>query len=474
MEKKPTKRKPQMLENEALVKAAGYKIVYHPYGAALDVFTMRDEEILMAGPAGTGKSRALLEKVHLVLSKYAGSRFFMSRKTRESMGQSCMFTFEKLVLKPQDKVHHHKQDQCYYYPNGSVLATVGLDNPEKIKSTEWDGGYIQEATEVLEHDWEMCTSRLRAGVVPFQQLLADCNPDRPTHWLKRRCDTGKTKMLHSKHEDNPQYYNHKTGLWTAKGVTYRGKLDRLTGVRRSRLFLGLWVAAEGLVYEQWNPEVQRVTRAQLPSGWESWPHYWVIDFGFKHPFCWQDWIEDPETGKLYRLHEVYHTKILVEDHAKFIKEHVNGRYVPRAVICDHDAEGRATFERHSGFLTIAAYKTISAGVEAVQKRFSPNWNDSGGPGMYFVHDALLHKPDPDLVDESSPTCTEEELEGYVWDVKNNEKANSRKDEIPIDKDNHGCDDVRYLAAFIDGLAIDPQDVEEEVALNEDSETISIY
>ena len=45
----------KLLENDAIVKATGYHIKYHPKGAAKTLFESRDEELLMAGPAGTGK-----------------------------------------------------------------------------------------------------------------------------------------------------------------------------------------------------------------------------------------------------------------------------------------------------------------------------------------------------------------------------------------------------------------------------------
>lgn len=34
---------------------------YEPFGAAKDVWTDRSDEVLLSGPAGTGKSRACLE-----------------------------------------------------------------------------------------------------------------------------------------------------------------------------------------------------------------------------------------------------------------------------------------------------------------------------------------------------------------------------------------------------------------------------
>lgn len=446
-----------LLENDVLFRASGVKFRYHPRGAARVVFTDKSDEILLAGPAGTGKSLAALHKLHLVMSKYPGAKAFMARKTRNSMTDSCMATFDRHVLKPPDKVHFHKQDQHYNYPNGSVIAVVGLDNPEKIKSTDWDMGYVQEVTECLENDWEICTTRLRNWVMPYQQMLADCNPDKPTHWVKRRCDQGLTKLMNSYHKDNPRLWNEVEQTWTPEGLQYIAKLDRLTGVRRSRLFEGKWVAAEGLVYPEWNEEVHLVNFKDLPDGWDLWPHYWSIDWGFVHPLVWQDWVEHPVTGELYRVRELYHTKMLVEDAARIIMELTQNLYQPRAIICDHDAGDRATFERHTGYLTLPAYKSIQPGIQAVQKRLQPH-PETHRPRLFLVRDAEVML-DKELREAGKPTNTEMEMDGYVWDENLNRLVNSKKDELPVDKDNHGTDAKRYLVAFVDSLADDPEEFE---------------
>jgi hypothetical protein len=49
------------------------------------------------------------------------------------------------------------------------------------------------------------------------------------------------------------------------------------------------------------------------------------------------------------------------------------------------------------------------------------------------------------VEQKKPGCTEEEIDGYIWDLANNRK----KGEEPVDKDNHGLDALRYLVAHCD-------------------------
>jgi PBSX family phage terminase large subunit len=459
------------LDDDVLVEAVDHKITYEPWGASKEVFHDRSDEILIVGPKGTGKSLGALQKVHLVLSKYPGSKGFMSRKTRTSMTNSCIDMFDKMVLKPPDKVHFHKQDQQYNYPNKSMLAVIGLDNVERLNSSEWDIGYMQECTEATENDWEICTACIRHGVVPYQQMIGDCNPDKPTHWMKTRIKKGLTVEYKSLHTDNPKFFNRNTQQWTIEGVRYINKLRRLTGVRFKRLFLGEWAAAEGIVFESFDAEIHVINLKDMPDGWEEWAHYWSFDFGHTHPIVWQDWYESPK-GDLYLVREFYHTRTLVEDLAQLLLEINHGLPMPRAVVCDHDPGDRARLETHLKIITLAAYKSIQPGIQAVEARLRNTKEAGNKPGIYFVREALI-KEDESLKDAGSPTSTIAEIDGYVWDLKVNALVNSKKDEIPLDKDNHGMDAMRYMVAFIDNLADDPQE-EEGTMYFEDEVFMGLY
>jgi len=76
---------------------------YQPIGAALTAFYSRAPEVLLSGPARTGKSRALLKLMHLRASKYPGSRHLIARKTRASLSESGLVTFEEKVLPPNSR-----------------------------------------------------------------------------------------------------------------------------------------------------------------------------------------------------------------------------------------------------------------------------------------------------------------------------------------------------------------------------------
>lgn len=416
-------------------------VTFAPHGDARRLLECRDHEILIEGPAGTGKSYACLWKVHLMALKYAGMRALMVRKTLTSLTSSALVTYTTRVLDSGafgvrffggSKVRPAQ----FEYRNGSVVVVGGMDKPEKVMSSEYDAAYVNEATELTEADWEAITTRLRYGMMPYQQLIADCNPDAPTHWLNQRCEQGKTTRFRSHHVDNPLLWD--GASWTEQGADYMARLGALTGVRRLRLLDGVWAAAEGIVYDGFSPEVHVIDHFDIP---DDWPRYWVIDFGYVHPFVWQAWAEGPD-GALYRYREIYRTERLVADHAQTIRRVTRGEPRPVAIITDHDAEDRATLDRALGMATTPAFKSISPGIQAVAERLRAT--GEAPARLFFLRESLVEE-DPVLRSKAKPTRTEEEFASYIWDTR----LGRRKGEDPLKEDDHGMDATRYLVAYVD-------------------------
>src|SRR5262245_49043147 len=67
------------------------------HGGVAEGFNSRAEEVLQAGPAGTGKTLANLLRVYWVCRKYPGARALIVRKTRESLTESVLVTWERDV-----------------------------------------------------------------------------------------------------------------------------------------------------------------------------------------------------------------------------------------------------------------------------------------------------------------------------------------------------------------------------------------
>jgi phage terminase large subunit len=367
-----------------------------------------------------------------------------------------MVTFEQKVLHPAQGVRFVSSQQRYIYPNGSIIAVGGMDKASKVLSSEWDCIFCQESNELDESDWEMCSMRLRNGRIPLQQIVGDVNPGAPNHWIKQREQAKRLLLLETYHEDNPVLFDRRGNI-TPEGAAYLARLDQLTGVRYLRYRKGLWCSADGMVYEQdWNPKIHLINRFEMKRTWRRWLS---IDFGFSNPFVCQWWAMDDD-NRLYRYREIYHTKKLVEDHAKDIAIasgwfHLlppnHEKYKPRpadwadplpqAIICDTDAEDRRTLERHLGLNTTAAKKTVSDGIQAVASRLRPAGD--GKPRLMFLRDSLVER-DRDLAESKKPTCFEEEVESYVW----KQGSNGPKEE-PVKENDHACDACRYMISHIE-------------------------
>lgn len=421
---------------------------YEPRGAAAHLFRCRTPEVILSGPAGTGKSTAALYRIHLACLTHPGIRVLLARKTAVSLGSTTLVTFEKKVAHTALQAGllrwyggSPREAASYKYNNDSIIVVAGMDRPEKVLSSEYDLIFVDEATELTETDWETLATRLRNGRLPWQQQIACCNPGPPTHWLKARADRGQATILHSTHHDNPYLYN-TDGTLTERGTDYMTKLDALTGVRRHRLRDGHWAAAEGLIYEQFNPNTHIIDPFPIPATWQR---IWAIDFGYTNPFVWQNWAQDPD-GRLYLVQEIYRTQTIVTDHVNTILNTVAPGGIwnqpkPWRIICDHDAEDRATFERASSLHTIAAKKTVSDGIQAVQSRLRVQGD--GKPRLFFFRNALI-ETDNTLVEAHKPTCTVDEISGYVWDT-----TGKTPKEAPLKKDDHGMDACRYIVAEMD-------------------------
>lgn len=439
---------------------------YRPRGRLQDAWSCHDREVMTDGPAGTGKSRMWLDRVYQLAQKYPGSRHLVCRKTRESLTESALVTFEQKVLPPFTPWamnQMRKVRQAYLLPNASTIVVGGLDKPEKLFSTEYDTIYVQEATELMEEEWELFLRSLRNGKMPYQQIVGDCNPGPPSHWIKQRSNAGSLRLFQSRHEDNPELWDDRAGTWTQKGREYLEILDALTGVRYKRLRLGLWVAAENVVYAEYDPAIHMVDEQDIPK---EWTRYRAIDFGFTNPFVCQWWAEDPD-GRLYRYRELYGSQRLVRDWAHDIYELSEGERI-QATITDHDVEGRSNLERHMTHpaaycpelkhpapdntkyktfsMTVAATKDVEEGIEAVAIRLRPAAD--GKPRLFLMRGALV-KRDTLLEDRKRPTCTEEEIEAYTWDQAKSQKYGEVILEEPLKKDDHGVDAARYMVMYLD-------------------------
>lgn len=430
---------------DALPLAAAYlsKRASRPYvvptfrGAALEAQAITAHEWMLAGPAETGKTFSGLYRLDSELRATPGATAVIVRRVRADMNATVLQTWRRVTaIRGGVEVYGGEEAKFYTYSNGSRVYVAGLDRPGSALSSERDFIYVNQAEEVDVDGWETLATRStgRGAVTKTPMLFGDCNPGPPTHWIVNRPTL---RVIQSVHRDNPTLYD-ETGAITEQGTRTMAVLESLTGVRRERLFLGKWVAAEGTVYG-FDRARHLVPAFEIPKDWRR---FRSVDFGYTNPFVCQWWAIDPD-GRAYLYREIYRTQQLVEDHAREIKR-LTGTERIEATLADHDAEDRATLARH-GVSTLPAFKAVSVGIQGVQTRLAAAGD--GKPRLFVLEGALVER-DEALHAAKKPCSTADEFEVYSWPKGADGKALK---EEPVKAFDHGMDAMRYFVAHIDGL-----------------------
>ena len=226
---------------------------YRPTGNNYRVWESRAFELLVDGPAGTGKTRGLCELSWVAAAKYAGCRIGWAMQQRVDMTETVLQTFEDevvpaghSVLRGPSRAHRSK----YTLTNGSEIVLVGLDEVQRTRGLQLDWVLEFEATNIRLQDHEMLIRCLRHGVIPHARMICDTNPGGPAHWLLDRVRSGKMHRISITHKDNPRYWDADANDWTPEGRAYvLDRLSHFTGVLYKRMVEGLWVAEEGSVFD---------------------------------------------------------------------------------------------------------------------------------------------------------------------------------------------------------------------------------
>lgn len=247
------------------------EVPYSLYGGVREAVFCRDREVILSGPAETGKTLGLLWKIDALAHRYKNASLVITRKTLASTFSTVLVTFQKKILQDGSGVTAYggEKPQWFDYPSGSRIWITGMDKSSKILSADHDLVYVNQVEELGLPDWEILTTRTtgRAGNMPFSQTVGDCNPAAPTHWIRSRAQSGALTLIESTHRDNPMLFDPVTKEITAQGLRTFQTLDALTGARYMRLRKGLWAAPEGAIYDVFDEEQHKVKSFPIPPLW---------------------------------------------------------------------------------------------------------------------------------------------------------------------------------------------------------------
>lgn len=157
--------------------------------AFLPLFADEHRYLVLKGGGGSGKSIFAGRKVLERVTSEPGHRWLVCRKVARTLRESC---FKQLLgqlaeLYPDSGYKANKSDLVISFRNGSEIIFAGLDDAEKLKSIyNITGIWIEEASELLESDFNQLDIRLRGRTREYQQIILSFNPVSIRHWLKKR------------------------------------------------------------------------------------------------------------------------------------------------------------------------------------------------------------------------------------------------------------------------------------------------
>ena len=372
---------------------------------------------IVFGGASSGKSYALAQRA--VLDVLGGEHnYLVVRNVARTLRQSCFNEIAKAIAEFGVSRYFaiNKSDMVITCRlNRKQILFAGLDDTEKIKSiTPQDGVitdvWVEEATECERNAVKQLDKRLRGRSSVTKRLTLSFNPIIQTHWIYEEyfsiwlddstyveSDDLNLSILKTIYKDN--------GFLEADDVY---ALENESDDYYYQVYtLGNWGTLSGTIFTNWRVE----DFSELEQTFDTFRH--GVDWGFgTDPFAYVKLHFDRTRNRLYVVDEVCAVGLLNSEAAKQIAPLVGHDQV----VCD-SAEPKSVAE----FLTLG----INA-ASAVK-----------GPGS--VEFGIKKLQGLDIIIHPRCQCTKNEFMTYKY--KQDKNGNSLP--IPLDKNNHCIDAIRY-------------------------------
>jgi len=250
--------------------------------------------------------------------------------------------------------------------------------------------------------------------VPGSRLWFNCNPEGPQHWFYlewiQKAQARKALRLHFTMADNPTL-----------SPRIRARYERAySGVFYRRFVLGEWTAAQGLVYDFFDPARDA---PDAPAGpFTEWRI--SVDYGTSNPSSFGLWGQ--YGGAWYRVNEYYYDSRKAgrqKTDAEYADDLVNlaGGRVIRRIIADPSAASFIEALRQRGFHVVKANNAVADGIRVT---------------------ADLLRTGQIRICRNCGDCLRE-IGLYCWDEQ------GRKD-APRKEHDHAMDEMRYFAMDLAG------------------------
>ncbi len=309
----------------------------------------RDKEILVSyGGAGSGKSFSTAQHTILRALEENNKRILITRKTLPALRVSCLQLIKDLLSEYEIHYELNKSELEMKVGNNQILFK-SLDNPEKIKSSEFNYIWAEEATELTHQDYLQLRLRLRRKNELKNQLIMTLNPIDQFHWIR-------TKVLDTPSEDMASFQsNYKMNPFLSR--EYIEQLEGLAEIDENyyRVYaLGEWGVLQNLIYSNWD------VVDKLPDNYDE--IVYGLDFGYIHPTALIEVRIKENEAWVREL--IYQTHLTNNDLIELMKSKVDRH----AIIYADSAEPQRIQEIYrAGFNIYPAEKSVSFGINRVKQ-----------------------------------------------------------------------------------------------------------
>lgn len=405
--------------------------------------------VIADGAIRSGKTLSMsLSFCMWAMCSFKGQNFAMCGKTIGSFRRNVLFWL-KIMLKSRGyKVTEHRADNLlviekngnenYFY----IFGGKDERSQDLIQGITLAGVFFDEVALMPESFVNQATGRCS---VKGSKFWFNCNPDGPYHWFKVNWidkSTGyigqeeaeKRKKKAVEEGKNPGLkdllYLHFTmddnlSLGEEIKARYRGMY---VGVFYERYILGLWAAAEGIIYDMFSKTAHVRDIRDFFQILVSGKRYVSCDYGTQNATVFLLWNKGTD-GHWYCIREYYYSgrdkgkQKTDSEYADDLKEWLDGTSI-RAVIVDPSAASFIAELRKRKYKVLKADNDVLDGIRLV--------------GM-LLNLGLLGFA-------SSCTETLKEFASYIWDEKGLETGEDR----PVKQHDHCMDAVRYFCSTVIG------------------------
>ncbi|MGV3267043.1 PBSX family phage terminase large subunit [Cytobacillus pseudoceanisediminis] len=330
-----------------------------------DCFIKEKPKILAAsGAKRAGKTFVLILLFLMLIARFEGKglSFIVGGSTQASIRRNILNDMEAILGK---ELKLDKTNAISVFGN-KVYCFDGAnaDAWKKARGFTAAGALLNEGTAL--HDMFVKEVISRCSY-PGAQILLDTNPENPAHPVKtdiidkdgQRLDNGRLNIVafHFTLFDN---------IFLDEEYVQSIVAATPTGMFTDRDINGLWVAAEGVIYKDFNRDKHYISRAKFEK--KNIVKYFAgVDWGYEHHGSICVLAED-DAGELFLIEE--HAKQHMEiDYWVGVAKEIKGRYGNINFYCDSARPEHVQRFRREGLRAIEAVKKVVAGIEEVARLF---------------------------------------------------------------------------------------------------------